>query len=158
VSRLKWARESGRILINSKALIKSFHGEAVMGKYSDILMDHFLSPRNSGHMEAPDRIGLVGTPGQGPFLLLCLRLDSGQVTEAKFQTHGCGATIAAGSMLTVLITNRPIQECLELTVEQLTEALGGVPPHKLHSPAPAHGALRAPLGPQAEQRPARIKP
>jgi hypothetical protein len=44
-----------------------------MSGFSDILMEHFQSPRNQGPMEAPDRIGLVGTPGHGPFLLLCLR-------------------------------------------------------------------------------------
>jgi nitrogen fixation NifU-like protein len=118
-----------------------------MSGFSDILMEHFQSPRNQGPMEAPDRIGLVGTPGQGPFLLLCVRLKDGYVTQARYQTYGCGASIACGSMLTEMIIGRAIAECLALTPEQLIDALGGVPPHKQHCPAMAIGALRAALEP-----------
>jgi nitrogen fixation NifU-like protein len=118
-----------------------------MGKYSDILMEHFTTPRNVGRMADPDRIGLVGVPGQGPFFLLCLHLKDGRVVEARHQCHGCGATIAAGSMLTEMIVQQPLAYCQGLTVERLTDALGGVPPDKLHSPALAIEALRAALGP-----------
>jgi nitrogen fixation protein NifU and related proteins len=113
-----------------------------MSGLSNTLMEHVASPRNQGPMENPDRIGLVGVPGNGPFMLLCLRIQENRVVQAKFQTYGCGASIAAGSLLTILITNRTLEECLALTVEQLTEALGGVPPNKLHCPALAIGALQ----------------
>jgi nitrogen fixation protein NifU and related proteins len=116
-----------------------------MGSYSEVLMDHFNNPRNEGSMQAPDRIGLVGTPGNGAFMVLCLRLREGRVAEARFQTYGCGASIAAGSLLTEMITDRSVAECLSLTVEQLIDELGGVPPHKLHAPALAIGALRIAL-------------
>ncbi len=116
-----------------------------MGSYSDTLMDHFTSPRNSGPMKAADHIGLVGTPGNGPFMLLCSRMQGNVVLEARYQTYGCGPSIAAGSMLTEMIKNRTVEECLAFTTEQLTEALGGVPPDKLHCPALAIGALRAAL-------------
>ena len=33
-----------------------------MGKYSDTMMDHVLSPRNGGMMENPDLAGHAGTP------------------------------------------------------------------------------------------------
>ena len=49
-------------------------------------------------------------------------------------TYGCGPTIAAGSMLTEMIVGRTIEECRELTAEQLIEALDGMPPDKLHCP------------------------
>jgi nitrogen fixation NifU-like protein len=117
-----------------------------MPKYSDVLMQHFLQPRNSGPMENADAIGLVGTPGQGPYLLLRLRVKEGRVVEAKFQTYGCGATIACGSMLTEMIVGRSFEQCLALTDEHLIEALNGVPPDKRHSPALAVGALRAAIG------------
>jgi nitrogen fixation NifU-like protein len=116
-----------------------------MGKYSEILMDHFMSPRNNGPMESPDSIGLVGTPGNGPFLVLCVRVNDGVIKEAKYQTYGCGATIACGSMLTQMIVGRSIDECLKLTQDQLIKALDGIPPDKLHSPALAMGALQAAL-------------
>jgi NifU-like protein involved in Fe-S cluster formation len=113
-----------------------------MGQFSDILMDHFTSPRNRERMESPDRVGIAGTPGQGPFIVLYIRLRENVVVEAKYQTHGCGATVAAGSILTELITNRSVDECRVVTAVQLTEALGGVPSDKVHCPILAVTALK----------------
>jgi NifU-like protein involved in Fe-S cluster formation len=68
-----------------------------------------------------------------------VRNDS--VTEAKCETHGCGVTIAAGSMLTELISGQTLDACRSISVEQLTQALGGVPSDKAHAPALAVAAL-----------------
>jgi hypothetical protein len=51
-------------------------------------------------METPDRVGIAGTPGRGPYVALYLRLAGDVISEAQFQTHGCGVSIACGSMLT----------------------------------------------------------
>ncbi len=45
-------------------------------------------------------------------------------------------------MLTEMIVGRTIAECRERTVEDLIDALHGVPPDKLHCPVPAIRALR----------------
>jgi nitrogen fixation NifU-like protein len=113
----------------------------MMGRFSETLMDHFLSPRNSGSMDAPDRTGRAGTPGQGPFLIVHLRLDGPTVTAARFQTFGCGASIAAGSMLTEMVAGRTVAQCLALTADDLADALGGFPPDKRHCPVLAVAAL-----------------
>lgn len=118
-----------------------------MARFSELLMDHFSSPRNSGVLEAPDRIGRAGAAGQGPFLVLYLKLNGEVIAAAKFQTHGCGASIAAGSMLTEMIVGRSTAECLTLTAERLSEALGGFPPDKLHCPIMAVAALQDALNP-----------
>jgi nitrogen fixation protein NifU and related proteins len=104
----------------------------LVGKYSETLMDHVMAPRNGGGMEHHDLTGHAGTPGQGAFLIMFLRVEDGHVADAKYRTYGCGPTIAAGSMLTELVVGRTIAECRELTVENLIEALDGVPPDKLH--------------------------
>jgi NifU-like protein involved in Fe-S cluster formation len=90
-------------------------------------MDHASYPRNPGVMDHPDLTGIAGTPGNGPFMVLSLRLQDGRIAAAKFQTYGCGPTIASGSMLTEMI---------------LILALDGVPPDKLHGPELAIAALR----------------
>jgi nitrogen fixation NifU-like protein len=117
-----------------------------MGKYSDILMDHFTSPRNVGCVEPADAEGRAGTPHSGqPFMVLTLRIADGTVREARYKTYGCGATIAAGSMLTEMVRGRTVAECLTLTPADLIEALDGVPGDKLHCPALAIDALRSAL-------------
>ena len=91
--------------------------ELHVGKFSETLMDHVTSPRNSGVMELPDLTGTAGVPGSGPFMVLSLRVQEGRITAAKFQTYGCGPTIVSGSMLTEMIIGRTIEECRELTAE-----------------------------------------
>jgi nitrogen fixation NifU-like protein len=113
-----------------------------MGKYSETLMDHFQSPRNSRVMDAPDLVGRVGELGRGPFMVLYLRMSGDRVERATFQTYGCGSTIACGSVLTELVAGRSAPECLALTPEDLVAALDGVPEDKLHGPAMAVAALR----------------
>jgi nitrogen fixation protein NifU and related proteins len=113
-----------------------------MSQFSDVLMDHFQSPRNSRRIESPDRVGLAGTPGSGPYCAIYIRLNDQSIVESCFQTHGCGVSIACGSMLTELITHRSVTECLELTSERLSDALDGVPATKLHCPVLAIAALK----------------
>ncbi len=113
-----------------------------MARFSETLMDHFASPRNSGAMEAPDRVGRAGTLGQGPFMTLYLKLDGETVAEARYRTVGCGVSIACGSALTELVVGRTVAGCLALTPGDVASALDGVPPDKAHGPALAIAALR----------------
>ncbi len=113
-----------------------------VGKHSDTMMDHVLSPRNSGVMGHADLTGHAGTLGRGAFLILSLRNEDGRIAAAKYQTVGCGPTIACASMLSELVLGRSIAECWELTAEDLIEALDGAPPNKLRCPALAIGASR----------------
>jgi nitrogen fixation protein NifU and related proteins len=113
-----------------------------MGKYSETLTEHVMAPRNGGAIENPDLSGHAGAPGRGAFMILYLKIQDDRITAAKYHTFGCGPTIASGSMLTEMIAGKSIGECRELTVENLIEALDGMPPDKLHCPALAIGALK----------------
>jgi nitrogen fixation NifU-like protein len=123
-----------------------------MGKYSEMLTEHVMSPRNTGVMENADLTGHAGTPGRGAFLILFLKVQDDRIAAAKYQTYGCGPTIAAGSMLTELIVGRSIDECRGLTTDDLIAALEGVPPDKLHCPALAIGALQDALNRIASEK------
>jgi len=59
---------------------------------------------------------------------------------------GCGPTNTVGLMLAGLIVGRRIVECREVTTDDLIAALEGVPPDKVHCPAPS-------IGPSGYQRP-----
>jgi nitrogen fixation NifU-like protein len=113
-----------------------------MAKYSEVLCEHVVAPRNGGVIANPDLTGHAGAPGRGAFMIFFLRVEAGRVHAAKYQTVGCGPTIASGSMLTELIVGRTLAECRDLTVENLIDALDGMPPDKLHCPALAIAALR----------------
>ncbi len=68
------------------------------------------------------------------------------VTDARFKTFGCGSAIAASSMATELIKGRKIDDLQSnFTNDQIVDALGGLPPVKIHCSVLAHEALQAAL-------------
>lgn len=116
--------------------------ETGMKPYSDSIMEHFEEPRNRGTLPNADGVGVVGTPGGGPFIVIQVMLQDGKVHQAAFQCHNCGVTVASGSIITLLIQGRTLDECLQLTSAQVAAALDGVPAHKLHIPEFVVSALR----------------
>jgi nitrogen fixation NifU-like protein len=113
------------------------------GPYHPLVMDHLLHPRNQGEMEDPDGIGEARNPVCGDTLRLFIRVDSGRITAATFLTFGCGAAIASSSMTTEMIVGKTIEEALEITDQRIVEALGGLPPAKIHCSVLAEKAIRA---------------
>ena len=114
-----------------------------MALYSDKVMDHFRNPRNVGKMEDADGIGEVGNAKCGDIMRMYIKVDDGIITDVKFITFGCGSAIASSSMATEMIKGMPIGEALELSNKAVTEALDGLPAHKLHCSVLAEEAVRA---------------
>jgi len=110
--------------------------------YSDIVLEHFHSPRNMRVMERPDAVGVAGEPGRGNFMVIYLRVEGDRIVEASFQTHGCCPSIAAGSLVTEQIAGVEASGALEWTDTAIDAFLGGLPPHKRHCAALAAFALR----------------
>lgn len=111
--------------------------------YSAQVLDHFQSPRNVGEIPDADAIGEAGNPISGNTMKLYLRITADHITDAKFRTFGCAASIAASSRLTELIIGRSIEEALEIKNDTVAEALGGLPPTKMHCSAMAAEGVRA---------------
>ena len=108
-------------------------------------MDHFNNPRNTGDMENPDGIGHVGNPVCGDIMELYIKVKDDIITDAKFKTFGCGAAIATSSMVTELIKSKSIDEAEKISNKAVAEALGGLPPIKMHCSVLAEEALKKAL-------------
>ena len=113
--------------------------------YSPLVMEHFLNPRNVGEIENANGIGEVGNATCGDIMRMYLRIDDNKITDAKFKTFGCGAAIATSSMATEMIKNKTVDEALALTNKAVAEALGGLPPVKVHCSILAEQAVGAAL-------------
>ena len=111
--------------------------------YSEKVMDHFQNPRNVGKMDDADGIGEVGNAKCGDIMKLYIKVDGGIITDVKFNTFGCGSAIASSSMATEMIKGKPVSEALKLSNKAVTEALDGLPAHKLHCSVLAEEAVRA---------------
>jgi nitrogen fixation NifU-like protein len=111
-------------------------------------MDHFMNPRNMGDIHDADAVGEVGAAVCGDIMKISLKIDpeTQTVTDARFKTFGCGSAIAASSMATELIKGRKIDDLQSnFTNDQIVDALGGLPPVKIHCSVLAHEALQAAL-------------
>ena len=110
--------------------------------YSDTVLDHFERPRNNGALEDANAIGYMTNPVCGDTLLLMLRVRDDRIEEARWQSDGCVASIAASSLLSELLGKRSLAEADGLTREAIVAALGGLPSSKLHASVLAADALQ----------------
>ena len=113
--------------------------------YSETVLDHFERPRNSGVLDGANALGYMTNPVCGDNLLLMLRVRDGRIEEARWQSDGCVASIAASSLLSELLPGRSLAEAESITREAVVEALGGLPASKLHASVLAADALHAAL-------------
>ena len=114
-----------------------------MALYSEKVMDHFRNPRNVGVIEDANGIGEVGNAVCGDIMKIYLKINSDEVIEdVKFETFGCGSAIASSSMATQMFKGKPVSEALKLTNQAVTEALDGLPPHKVHCSVLAEEAIK----------------
>jgi nitrogen fixation NifU-like protein len=113
-----------------------------MALYSEKVMDHFRNPRTVGVIEDADGVGEVGNAKCGDIMKMYLKIDGDIVTDAKFETFGCGSAIASSSMATELIIGKPISEVRELTNKAVAEALDGLPAYKMHCSVLAEEAIK----------------
>ena len=114
--------------------------------YSPQIAEHIANPRNVGELENPSGIGDVTNEVCLDRIRLTVRIEDGQLTDARVKASGCPPTIAAASVLTELIIGRSLQELDSLTRKDIANALGHLPPAKAHCTALAIDALRAAVG------------
>lgn len=112
-------------------------------QYSAKVMDHFANPRNVGEFPDADGVGEVGNPACGDIMKMFIKVRDNVITDVKFKTFGCGAAIATSSISTEMIKGKTIDEALKLTNKAVAEALGGLPPAKMHCSVLAEEAIEA---------------
>ena len=110
--------------------------------YNDIVMEHFMNPRNVGELENPDGIGTYGSPVCGDMMQITIKVVDEVIVDAKFKTIGCGSAIASSSMATEMIIGKTIDEALAITNKEIVSELGGLPAVKIHCSGLADHAIK----------------
>ena len=100
--------------------------------YSEKVMEHFMNPRNVGEVEEPDGVGEVGNPVCGDVMRITIKVVDGRIADIRFKTLGCGAAIATSSIITEMAKGMTLAEALGIDRRVVAEALGGLPPNKMH--------------------------
>jgi len=114
--------------------------------YSKKVLDHIRRPRNMGEIKNPDGVATVGNAVCGDIMRLYIKIEKKKgkeyIKDAKFQTLGCGAAIATSSIITTMVKGKPLEEAEKISEKAIAEALGGLPPVKLHCSVLAAEALK----------------
>ncbi|HHW02835.1 MAG TPA: Fe-S cluster assembly scaffold protein NifU [Thermoanaerobacterales bacterium] len=111
--------------------------------YSEKVMDHFSNPRNVGEIPDADGVGQVGNPVCGDIMKIFIKVKNNIIEDIKFKTFGCGAAIATSSMVTEMVKGKTLEEAMKISNKAVAEALGGLPPIKMHCSNLAADALHA---------------
>jgi nitrogen fixation protein NifU and related proteins len=101
--------------------------------FSDLVLDHFRNPRNAGDLPDATAAIEVTNPVCGDVLRLAARMENGRIAAVRFKTQGCVASIASSSMLTDLLAGKSLAEARLIAAEQISDALGGLPPASFHA-------------------------
>ena len=125
--------------------------------YNKTVMEHFLNPRNMGDLKDADGIGEVGAAACGDIMKMSLKIKDNIIVDARFKTFGCGSAIASSSIATELIKGRSIDEAMNFSNQEVVDALGGLPPVKIHCSVLAEEALKAALKDYLKKHPEAAK-
>ncbi len=120
--------------------------------YSEKVFEHFRNPRNVGVIEDADGVGTVGNPVCGDLMTMYIKVKDDRIEDIKFQTFGCGAAIATSSMATELAKGKTLEEALKITKQTVADALGGLPPQKMHCSNLASDALKRAIADYLKKR------
>ena len=101
-------------------------------KYSNKVIDHFRNPHNMGRLQNPDGVGEVGNPVCGDVMKLYIKVKDDRIVDIKFETLGCAAAIATSSIITDLAKNKTLVDALKINNKDVANALGDLPPIKMH--------------------------
>ena len=75
-------------------------------------------------------------------MCIYIKVKDDVITDVSFLVFGCVAAIATSSMTTVLAKGNTMEEAYKLADEDITNALGGLPEHKLHCSVLGADALK----------------
>ena len=109
--------------------------------YSEKVIEEANNPKNVGRMTDCDACGVLdGSCGDTIEIYMKVRND--KIADISFMTDGCGATIACSSMITEMVKGKSTDDAMEVTKDDLIDALGGLPEENLHCAALAVGSLK----------------
>jgi nitrogen fixation NifU-like protein len=111
--------------------------------YSQLVLEHFEHPRNSGELPAANAVARLENPMCGDVLELSLRLEYGVIAEVRFRAKGCVPTIACASRLTEMAQGLTAADALVIGRDAIIESLDGLPTASQHAAQLAVDALRA---------------
>jgi nitrogen fixation NifU-like protein len=83
--------------------------------YREVILDHYRSPRNKGHLESPDTVAQGVNPLCGDEITVELGFDGDRVAEVAVDGQGCSISQSSASMMTEAIKGKTRADIEALT-------------------------------------------
>lgn len=99
--------------------------------YSDRAIDYYEKKLNVGNIETPDAHYTFTGPC-GDTMEIYMKINSGVISDAKFQAIGGVGLFSSGAALTKMITGKTIRECRDINEMEVLKHLGNMPEEKVH--------------------------
>ncbi len=112
-----------------------------MNIYTEKVIEHFKNPRNQGKPKDYDSVGKKGNPICGDVLWVYIKVKDDRILDIGWETMGCAAAIATSSMVSEMAKGKNLDEAEKITKDDVSEALGKLPPVKVHCSMLAVDAL-----------------
>ncbi len=92
--------------------------------YQQLILEHYRSPKNKGEMEDATVEVHMRNPTCGDEIKLMLRVEGDRIAEVKHSGQGCSISQAAVSMMSDMLTDRPLSDAAALA-DRFTEMMHG---------------------------------
>jgi nitrogen fixation NifU-like protein len=126
--------------------------------YREVILDHYRTPRNRGHLDSPDAKAQGVNPLCGDDITVELAFDGDHVASVAIDGQGCSISLSSASMMSEAIKGKSRTEIEELTAKfrgLMSLEDGSDPGLDPDRPGAALGDLEALQG--VRQYPVRIK-
>ena len=93
--------------------------------YREVIIDHYKNPGYRGSLDPHDISFEDENPLCGDHIKIDLRVDeSGKITEAAFDGHGCAISQASADLLLESIIGKSVDEVKKMTKSTVLDLLG----------------------------------
>jgi len=120
--------------------------------YNERIAYFFHNLPNWGKIEGENIISHSYSGPCGDKMTFFLRINNGIIQKAQFMTTGCGASVAAGAQMTILLKGKSVTCAEKIDAVMIDEALGGLPEDHKHCAELAARTLHQLLKKYAFQR------
>jgi nitrogen fixation NifU-like protein len=109
--------------------------------YSPVVIDHMSKPRHWGIMHNSDGYAKI-TGSCGDTMEISLNVKDNIIVKCSFDTDGCGATVACGSMVAEMATGKPLNLARQIDQHMIMEYCSGLPEGNRHCASLAVNTLK----------------
>ncbi|MCS7135149.1 MAG: SUF system NifU family Fe-S cluster assembly protein [Candidatus Aenigmarchaeota archaeon] len=92
--------------------------------YSEIILNHWKSPRNRGKIDDADVVIKDSNPLCGDEITMYMKFDDDKIKQVSFEGKGCAISQASASMLTEFVKGKSIDEIIKMNSNKVQKMLG----------------------------------